>query len=134
MNPISRRAALGGLAAICALTALGHSVWADTPDLTRTLLSVVGDRRSAAALGETWINHKRGGGTKPAALPEHLADILRAQGWSGGSDPTELRQRVNAAVRADFQNGETVTVAGWQLAKTQAELCALAYYATAGML
>jgi hypothetical protein len=134
MNPISRRAALGGLAAASILVGYGRTVAAGIPNLTQTLLSVVGDRRSAAALGETWINHKRGGGTKPAALPEHLADILRAQGWSGGSDPTELRQRVNAAVRADFQNGETVTVAGWQLAKTQAELCALAYYAMVGLL
>jgi hypothetical protein len=133
MNPVSRRTVLGGLAAACALGALGHPSSADTPDLTQTLLSVVGDRRSAAALGESWIAHKRGG-AKPADLANHLADILRAQGWSGGSDPAELRQRLNAAVRADYQNGETVTVAGWQLAKTQAELCALAYYATAGML
>jgi hypothetical protein len=134
MNSTSRRAVLGGFVAGCALGALRHRASADTPDLTQTLLSVVEDRRSAAALGESWINHKRGGGTKPGALPQHLADILRAQGWSGGSDPAELRQRLNAAVRADYRNGETVTIAGWQLAKTQAELCALAYYATAGLL
>jgi hypothetical protein len=134
MNAISRRAALAGVTAACALSAIGHPVSADTADLTQTLLSVVADRSSAAALGESWINHKRGGATKPANLPNHLADILRAQGWSGGSDPAELRQRLNAAVRADYQNGETVMVGGWQLAKTQAELCALAYYATAGLL
>jgi hypothetical protein len=134
MNAVSRRAALGGLAAASALAGLGRLVAADMQDLTQGLLSVLGDRRSAAALGEMWISHKRGGGTKPADLPNHFADILRAQGWSGGSDPAELRQRLNAAVRADYRNGETVTVAGWLLAKTQAELCALAYYATAGIL
>lgn len=134
MKPISRRAALAGIAAAGLLAGFGYHAAAETSDLTQTLLSVVGNRQSAAALGETWINHKRGGGTKPAALPEHLADILRAQGWSGGNDPAELRQRLNAAVRADYRNGETVTVAGWQLAKTQAELCALAYYATTGLL
>ena len=133
MNVISRRAALAGLAAACALAGSGHAASTDTPDLTRTLLSMVGDPRSAAALGENWIDHKRGG-VRPAGLADHLAGILRAQGWSGSSDPTELRRRLNAAVRADYKNGETVTVAGWQLAKTQAELCALAYYATAGLL
>jgi hypothetical protein len=110
-----------------------HPVSADAPGLTETLLSVVDDRRSAAALGESWIDHRRGR-TQPARLAEHLAGVLREQGWSGANDPAELRQRFNAAVRADYQNGETVTVAGWQLAKTQAELCALAYYATAGLM
>jgi hypothetical protein len=134
MSPISRRALLAGLAAAGILAEAGRPASADTSDLTETLLSVVDDRRSAAALGESWIAHKRGGGTKPAALVNRLADILRAQGWSGAKDPAELRQRLNAAVRADYRNGETVAVAGWLLARTQAELCALAYYATAGLL
>jgi len=130
--PISRRAALAALAAACAFAAQ-QPAEASNADLTETLLSVIGDRQRAAALGEDWISHRRGG-LKPAELANHLADALHAQGWSGGSDPAELRWRLKAAVQADYKNGETVTVAGWQLARTQAELCALAYYATAGLL
>jgi hypothetical protein len=133
MSPVSRRRLMTGFAAICVLRAIRTPASAEIPDLTTTLLSVIGDRQSAAALGESWISHKRGG-AMPASLANHLADILRAQGWSGANDPTELRQRLSAAVRADYKSGETVTVAGWQLARTQADLCALAYYATAGAL
>ena len=132
MSSISRRALLTGLVAAFAVAGR-TSAMADTPDLADLLLSVVGDRKQAAALGETWINQDHGS-LKASDLANHLADMLHAQGWSGSADPAELRQSYNAAVRADYRNGETVTVAGWQLAKTQAELCALAYYATAGML
>jgi hypothetical protein len=133
MSRLSRRALLGGLVAAWAID-LPRRASASTSDLTETLLSLVGDRGRAAALGESWINHKRGGGAKPGDLVNSLADLLRAQGWSGANDPAELRQRFSAAVRADYRSGETVTVAGWELAKTQAELCALAYFSTAGML
>jgi len=132
MTPISRRTALAGLAA-ASVFAVQHPARASAPDLTETLLSVVGDRGKAAALGQSWLDHRRGG-IKPAALADHLAEVLRAQGWSGAGNPAELKQRFNAAVRADYKNGETVTVAGWQLARTQAELCALAYFASAGRL
>ena len=132
MSHLSRRALLGSLLAASVID-LPRQASASASDLTATLLSLVGDRNRAAAHGESWIKHKRGG-DKPGALADRLADTLRAQGWSGANDPAELRQRFNAAVRADYTNGETVTVAGWQLAKTQAELCALAYYATAGLL
>ncbi|HVY99412.1 MAG TPA: hypothetical protein VHA35_07930 [Dongiaceae bacterium] len=129
MTAIVRRTLIAGLAASCALAGIRHPASADTPDLTETLLSVVGDRRSAAALGQSWVNHRRGG-IKAVDLANRLADALRAQGWSGSNDPAELRQRFNAAVRADYRKGETVTVAGWQLARAQAELCALAYFAS----
>jgi hypothetical protein len=132
MSLISRRILLVGIAA-AALGGMARPTSADTGDIPETLLSIVGDPRDAAALGQSWINQKRSS-IKPRDLANQLADLLRAQGWSGSKDPVELRQRFNAAVKADYQNGETVTVAGWQLAKTQAELCALAYYATAGLL
>jgi hypothetical protein len=132
MKPIARCTLLAGLAVSCVLAAHG-AAQASSSDLTETLLSVVSDRRSAAALGESWIDHRRGG-IQAADLADRLAGTLHAHGWSGANDPAELKQRFSAAVRADYRNGETVTVAGWQLAKTQAELCALAYYATAGLL
>ena len=132
MTPISRRTALAGLGAAF-IFAAQQPAQASTSDLTETLLSVVGDRSKAAALGQSWIDRRRGG-IKAATLADHLAEVLRAQGWSGTGDAAELKQRFNAAVRADYKNGETVTVAGWQLARTQAELCALAYFASAGLL
>ncbi len=131
MNPLSRRNLLVGMV-VCAVAAQ-QPACAGSSDVTETLLSIVGDRGRAAALGERWISHRRAG-TRPGALVDRLADTLRAQGWSGASDPAELRLRFDAAVRADYQNGEIVTVEGWQLARTQAELCALAYFVTAGLL
>jgi hypothetical protein len=128
MTPISRRTAIAGLSGAC-VGGLPWNAVAGTADLTQTLLSVVDDRRTAAALGKSWIDHRRGG-IKAADLADHLADLLRAQGWTGAADRAELRRSFNAAVRADYRNGETVTVAGWQLARTQAELCALAYFAS----
>jgi len=133
MSALTRRGLLGSLAAAGMLLAAERRPSADTLDLTQTLLSVVSDRRSAAALGESWIDHRRGG-IKAVELVNHLSEVLHAQGWSGSADPAELRQRFNATVRADFRHGETVTVAGWQLARSQAELCALAYFASAGLL
>lgn len=133
MNFLSRRDLLARLAAACALAGAGDPASADVPDLTETLLSVVGDRRSAAALGEDWVDHQPIG-IKAGDLAAHLSEVLHAQGWSGSNDPAEIKQRFNAAVRADFRRGETATVAGWQLARSQAELCALAYFASVGLL
>jgi len=133
MSTLTRRSLLGGLALCGALLAAAPRSSADMPGLTQTLLSVVGDRRSAAALGEDWIDHRRGG-IKAGELVNHLSEALHAQGWSGSTDPGELRQRFAAAVRADFQRDEIVTVAGWRLARSQAELCALAYFASTGLL
>jgi hypothetical protein len=133
MNPVSRRAVLGALAASAVITALPRSAYASSTDVTQTLLSFIDDRRSAAALGQIWIrvDHPH---ASPAGVVSRLTATLEAQGWSGSKDPAELRQRFNEAVRADYKNGETVAVEGWQIARTQAELCALAYFATQGIL
>jgi hypothetical protein len=133
MSPVSRRTLLGLLAASAAFPALPQQAHADTADVTETLLSIIDDRRSAATLGQIWIraDHPH---ASPAGVVSRLTATLQAQGWSGSKDTAELRQRFNEAVRADYNNGETVAVEGWQIARTQAELCALAYFATQGVL
>jgi hypothetical protein len=130
---ISRRSLLTILAAGCALGVMPDAGEASSPDVTETLLSFVADRRSAATLGESWIDEDQTHAS-PSDVVTRLTATLHAQGWSGANDPAELRQRFNAAVRADYKSGETVTVEGWQLARTQADLCALAYFANAGLL
>ena len=133
MNPVSRRTLLGALAASAALAALPQQAQASSTDVTETLLSFIDDRRSAATLGQIWIraDHPH---ASPAGVVSRLTATLQAEGWSGSKDPAELRLRFNEAVRADYKNGETVAVEGWQIARTQAELCALAYFATQGIL
>ena len=132
MNPISRRTLLAALAASAGFPAL-QGAHASSADVTETLLSFVGDRSSAATLGQSWIraDHPH---ASPAGVVSRLTATLQAQGWTGSRDPAELRERFNQAVRADYKNGETVAVEGWQIARTQAELCALAYFANAGLL
>jgi hypothetical protein len=130
MTTPSRRTLLSCLGGTFVLASLGTPAAAGAPSLSETLLSVVADRRSAAALGQGWLAEKRGDAA-PADLADRLAAQLRAQGWSGVNDPAEIRRALDAAARADYRTGQMVTVAGWQMARTQVELSVLAYLATA---
>lgn len=73
-----------------------------------------------AALGRRYLSSR----------PELTADLLWAEveerlgPWN--ADPEELRHRIVEAVRQDFAVGATVTVGGWVLARTTAQLGALA--------
>ena len=81
---------------------------------------------AAVKLGAQWIAQER-------AEPEQILDSLqRKLRWSADADTTTFRRNLANAIADDFHNGEVVKVEGWQLAKTHAELCALAYFAAAG--
>ena len=102
----------------------------DTADL---LLSLLDDRDKAAALGSTWLEQRDHMPDSVALLNELVAN-LRLQGWNGDADRDALRNALAATVADDYRSGALVTISGWQIAKTQAELCALAYFATTGRL
>jgi hypothetical protein len=115
---LSRRHLLVGAAA---LALWPRPVFAAAVDQTAALLALLPDRAAAARLGEAWVRQ------------EHLpaGEVLqRLQQRVAGGDPGKLRD----AVAEDFRSGAVVKIEGWQIARTQAELCALAYFATTGSL
>jgi hypothetical protein len=131
---LSRRKVLAGLAAIASGIGLPASAArAGEANATEVLLSLLDDRAKAAAVGSAWLR-SNAAAPAPDAVLNGLTESLRQQGWDGGIDRDDLRVRLAAAVQADFRNGATVSVEGWEIARTQAELCALAYFATAGLI
>ena len=107
---------------------------ASESDDARILLGLLDDRPAAALLGSSWLKQTNGELSPPAAIVDRLTQGLRQQGWTGRTDNEELRRRLSAAVQQDFRTGAVVTIDGWQIARTQAELCALAYLASVGQL
>ncbi|WP_395022549.1 hypothetical protein [Dongia sp.] len=88
---------------------------------TEALLALLPDRNAAAPLGATWIQQKP---QQPGAVLQSLQQRL------GIADARKMRD----AIAEDFRNGAIVKIEGWQIARTQAELCALAYFAKSGGL
>jgi hypothetical protein len=108
------------LAAAAVLTLWPRNLLAATSG-TEAILSLLPDRNAAAKLGETWVLQER---LQPDAIWPGLQQRL------GGGDAGKL----HAAIAEDFRNGAVVGIEGWQIARTQAELCALAYFSAAGSL
>lgn len=129
---ISRRGVLIGTGAIVGLCWIGAPVFASGTADTNAILSLLGDTAKAAAIGSTWVQQENQN-LKPDDVMRDLTGSLQQQGWSGG-DADELRAKYAIAVQADYRNGNVVKIQGWQIARTQAELCALAYFSTNGLL
>jgi hypothetical protein len=115
---ISRRHLLVGAAVLALLP--GQALDAAVND-REALLALLPDREAAARIGETWIEQEQ---QRPDAVLQSLKQRLN------GGDAEKLRD----AIAEDFRNGAVVKIEGWQIARTQAELCALAYFATTGSL
>jgi len=114
---MSRRCLLAGAAAL----PFAPQVAFAAVDETEALLTLLADREAAARLGAAWVQQE----PRPAdALLRSLQQRL------GGGDAVKLRD----AVAEDFRNGAVVNIEGWQIARTQAELCALAYLQKVGSL
>jgi hypothetical protein len=84
---------------------------------SETLLALLPDREAAARIGETWVGQEQ---LRPDAVLQSLKQRLN------GDDAGKLRN----VIAEDFRSGSVVKIEGWQIARTQAELCALAYFAT----
>ena len=95
---------------------------------TEAILSLLPDRNAAAKLGASWVQQEH---KEPGEVVESLQQRLR---WSTQADATTFRHNLANAIADDFMNGAVVKVEGWQIARTQAELCALAYLASVGSL
>jgi translation initiation factor IF-1 len=115
---MSRRHLLIG-AAVLAL--LPGQAFAAATNNGEALLALLPDRKAAARIGEAWIEQEQ---QRPDAILQSLSQRL------GGGDSGKLRD----AIAEDFRNGAVVKIEGWQIARTQAELCALAYFAAVGTL
>jgi hypothetical protein len=107
---------LGGLAFAAPLGGLLATAPSGAGALGGRLLSLVGDEAVARALGRRYL----------ASLPDATAlagamDRLRALAPKDGA---ALRSAV-AAAAADLAAGEVVVVAGWVLARAEAEALAL---------
>jgi|AraplaMF_Col_mMF_1032025.scaffolds.fasta_scaffold00012_220 hypothetical protein len=107
------------LAAVAAVALLPSQAFASAADAAEGMLSLLPDRNAAAKLGETWVRQEN---PRPDAVMQSLQQRLN------GGDAGKLRN----AIAEDFRNGAVVKIEGWQIARTQAELCALAYFAIKG--
>ena len=87
------------------------------------LADLAGDARSAAHVGEAIL--ERHPELADAGL---LESAMRQRGLLFGDfaqSRPDARRRYSIAVRQDFGEGRTVDCDGWQLAQTEAYLCAL---------
>ena len=122
---LNRRHILAGAAL---LLLWPHHVFAAESPETEAMLGLLPDREAAAKLGGLWVSS---GQAQPAEILESLRPRLR---WSVAVNPGTFRHNLANAVGDDFRSGRVVKVEGWQLAQTQAELCALAYFAAEGLV
>jgi hypothetical protein len=128
---VSRRPLLVGAAS---LMLWPRNVFAAPTAQIEALLSLLPDRNAAARLGARWVQqeHKEAG--------EIVTNLQRRLGASSATDATDatdataLRRSLANAIGDDFRGGAVVKVEGWQIARTQVELCALAYFASTGSL
>ena len=122
---LSRRHLFAGAAAVMLWP---RGVLAAANEQTKAMLSLLPDRDAAARLGASWVQQEH---KEPDDVLESLQQRLR---WSAEADATTFRHNLANAIADDFRSGSVVKVEGWQIARTQAELCALAYFATTDRL
>jgi hypothetical protein len=111
------------------LSLLPRHGWASAGEFEEALLSVLSDRQTAATLGAAWLKKNR---TRRSDILSELQERLRRQGWTGSVE--SLRAAMASTAEDDFRTGAIVSIDGWWLARTQAELCAVAYFAAVGDL
>jgi hypothetical protein len=124
---LTRRTVLAGLAAVIVGAAIGVRLYWSRDSATREAVRLAGVLKhpdSAARLGRLYLDD--------APLEADAKRLVTRLGVSGPTMPpisaaTEeaLRASLDARIRNDFINGDTVSVGGWLLSITEARLCAL---------
>jgi hypothetical protein len=117
MSMTRRKLLVGG--ALLAL--MPRRAFAAAVNNAEAMLDLLPDRNAAARLGQSWVDQEH---PQPEAVLNNLQQRLQ------GGDARKLRD----AIAEDFRIGAVVKIEGWQIARTQAELCALAYFAATGSL
>ncbi len=98
------------------------------PDhLTESLSKFFTCKKSAASIGEKYINQ-----TSSKVSVDELADIICSENKNRYSrlatdNFKEFQKRLKSQVRSDFGNNRVVSINGWVMSYTGANLCALAY-------
>lgn len=93
--------------------------------LADELIATLADPARAAEVGRQWmVSTERSGNTSTFA--QKIAKRLRSHGWHPGDSPDVMRAAIGARVRDEFRHDDMVEIAGWQISRTEAELCALA--------
>lgn len=129
LSPISRRRAIALLGLLAASAAVPVGSWqalvqrTGHVDIAARLAALISAQNSGRAIGLAYV----------AAVPEeagrelvlrHLTRTLQLTADPSPAD-NELRLRVAAAISGDFATGQTVTLDGWVLSRTEARLGAL---------
>jgi len=131
----------GFLQLLAAFAALGRAAFARrgeaampvaaTTEPANLVLAMFSDPASAAMVGQQYLNR-----FPDEANADRLVQLLErrvraAPGSADGGSVTHLSESgfagdLQAAVRLDFQEGRTIDLDGWILARTELRLCALA--------
>lgn len=125
---LSRRQAIvlaGSALAAAALPASLIFIERENGNLAGELVAALADPEGAAGIGRIWIASLEREVAAPV-LAHKIAKRLRAHGWVPGDTPEKLHAALAARVRRDFTRNEMASIHGWQIARTSAELCALA--------
>lgn len=97
----------------------------DGDNLSSNLLGLLNDPDSAAELGERWLiaTHAH---PSIEGLSQKINKRLHPNGWSPLTPAEDAHAILAEHVRNDFLRKDIVEIEGWQLSRTEAELCILA--------
>lgn len=126
---VTRRSILrqgGVLATIGLLSPLSFGQGTDGDRLlAHKLIALFSDRTSAAELGGRYLEMCNESLDWRIVLKAIVYDHSATSTVSSELSSTQLRNNVSAMVSEDFQQGDTVWLDGWLLARTEARLYAL---------
>lgn len=97
---------------------VSHEQTRTIADMKRCLLELFTDQDAPYLLGKRYLD----------LYPHHKTEVfLLAERIQSLQPPTAmvLKKMLRRQRESDFHNGETITIDGWLLARTEAEACAL---------
>lgn len=127
-HAISRRniLILGGVAIVAgALPAVFHTFEPDNGALADNLMSLLAEPESAARLG-TILMQSSATPREAETIAASIGIRLKSAGWHNEGTREDLREALAGRINQDYVKSDMVSLSGWQLARTAAELCTLA--------
>ena len=111
-------------AALIAGLGTGLLACAGAGSLRSALSEFYSDRAAARIVGQIYLN-LAADENDPERLVALIAGEQLAEWQSLAGDRDALYRAVRARHRSDFENGNTASIDGWLLSRTEARLCAL---------